>query len=609
MAKLRLETSSSVDKTMDFIYREFNRRAEVSPRGTCPAELALSFLRLCYSQTCGKCVPCRIGLGQLEKLICRLLDGDAEEGTVDLIEQTAKVIADSADCEIGSEAAATVLKAVHGSREDFLSHEKTGRCLVKQQSSIQCQSTCPAHVDIPGYIALTGQGKYDEAMALIRKDNPFPSVCGYVCEHPCETRCRRNMVDSGVNICGIKRFAADHSRKDLVPAKAEATGKKVAVVGGGPAGLTAAYYLSLMGHSVKVFDQRDKLGGMLRYGIPDYRLPQDVLDRDINHILRQGVEVETGVAIESAEQMNKLRKQYDAVLIATGAHVDRKLGVEGEDAQNVISAVELLRAVGGGARPDFKGKTICVIGGGNVAMDCTRTCLRLGAAHVKCLYRRRLDDMTAIREEIEDAQTEGVEMMPMQAPHHVEKGADGKVSAMWIQPQIIGRIGNDGRPSVRSAQADTVRIPCDYVIVAIGQAILIKPFADAGLATQRGTIVTDSTSQAYENVFAAGDAVTGPATVIRAVAAGKVAASNIDAFLGFNHEITCDVEIPGTALSNTPACGRVQTRLRNFDSLAGNFTLASEGMTDEECKQECSRCLRCDHFGLGVLKGGRTVKW
>ena len=609
MAKLRLETSSSVDKTMDFIYREFNRRAEVSPRGTCPAELALSFLRLCYSQTCGKCVPCRIGLGQLEKLICRLLDGDAEEGTVDLIEQTAKVIADSADCEIGSEAAATVLKAVHGSREDFLSHEKTGRCLVKQQSSIQCQSTCPAHVDIPGYIALTGQGKYDEAMALIRKDNPFPSVCGYVCEHPCETRCRRNMVDSGVNICGIKRFAADHSKKDLVPAKAEATGKKIAVVGGGPAGLTAAYYLSLMGHSVKVFDQREKLGGMLRYGIPDYRLPQDVLDRDINHILRQGVEVETGVAIESAEQMNKLRKQYDAVLIATGAHVDRKLGVEGEDAQNVISAVELLRAVGGGARPDFKGKTICVIGGGNVAMDCTRTCLRLGAAHVKCLYRRRLDDMTAIREEIEDAQTEGVEMMPMQAPHHVEKGADGKVSAMWIQPQIIGRIGSDGRPSVRSAQADTVRIPCDYVIVAIGQAILIKPFADAGLATQRGTIVTDSTSQAYENVFAAGDAVTGPATVIRAVAAGKVAASNIDAFLGFNHEITCDVEIPGTALSNTPACGRVQTRLRNFDSLAGNFTLASEGMTDEECKQECSRCLRCDHFGLGVLKGGRTVKW
>ena len=609
MAKLRLETSSSVAKTMDFIYREFNRRAEVSPRGTCPAELALSFLRLCYSQTCGKCVPCRIGLGQLEKLICRLLDGDAEEGTVDLIEQTAKVIADSADCEIGSEAAATVLKAVHGSREDFLSHEKTGRCLVKQQSSIQCQSTCPAHVDIPGYIALTGQGKYDEAMALIRKDNPFPSVCGYVCEHPCETRCRRNMVDSGVNICGIKRFAADHSKKDLVPAKAEATGKKIAVVGGGPAGLTAAYYLSLMGHSVKVFDQREKLGGMLRYGIPDYRLPQEVLDRDINHILRQGVEVETGVAIESAEQMNKLRKQYDAVLIATGAHVDRKLGVEGEDAQNVISAVELLRAVGGGARPDFKGKTICVIGGGNVAMDCTRTCLRLGAAHVKCLYRRRLDDMTAIREEIEDAQTEGVEMMPMQAPHHVEKGADGKVSAMWIQPQIIGRIGSDGRPSVRSAQADTVRIPCDYVIVAIGQAILIKPFADAGLATQRGTIVTDSTSQAYENVFAAGDAVTGPATVIRAVAAGKVAASNIDAFLGFNHEITCDVEIPGTALSNTPACGRVQTRLRNFDSLAGNFTLASEGMTDEECKQECSRCLRCDHFGLGVLKGGRTVKW
>lgn len=417
------------------------------------------------------------------------------------------------------------------------------------------------------------------------------------------------MVDNAVNICGIKRFAADHSGTEIQPKKAAATGKRVAVVGGGPAGLTAAYYLTLMGHSVTVFDQREKLGGMLRYGIPDYRLPQEVLDRDIQHIVSQGVEVRTGMVLNSSDQMNQIRKDYDAVLIATGAHIDRKLNIEGEDAQNVVSAVELLRNVGAGIRPDFKGKTICVIGGGNVAMDCTRTCLRLGAKHVKCLYRRRLDDMTAIREEIEDAQAEGVEMMPMQAPDHVEKDSHGKVAAMWIQPQIIGRIGSDGRPSVRNAATKPIRIPCDYVIVAIGQAILIKPFADAGLSTQRGALVTDSTSQAYENVFAAGDAVTGPATVIRAVAGGKVAASNIDNFLGFNHEITCDVEIPTAALANTPSCGRVQTKLRNFETLVDNFVLASEGMTDEECKQECSRCLRCDHFGLGVLKGGRVEKW
>ena len=609
MAKLRLELYSNVDKTMDFIYREFSRRAEVSPRGTCPVELSLSFLRLCYSQTCGKCTPCRIGLGQLEKLILSLLDGEADEGTVDLIEKTAKVIADSADCEIGSEAAASVLKAVRGFREDFIAHEKTGRCTVELQSSIQCQHTCPAHVDIPGYISLTGAGRYDEALALIRKDNPFPSVCGYVCEHPCETRCRRNMVDNAVNICGIKRFAADHSHKDIRSANAAKTGKKVAVIGGGPAGLTAAYYLTLMGHSVKVFEQREKLGGMLRYGIPDYRLPQDVLDRDIDFIISQGIEVETNVAVEDKAQIDEIKKNYDALYIATGAHIDRKLGIEGETAENVISAVELLRDVGSGKRPDFRGKTVCVIGGGNVAMDCTRTCLRLGARHVKCLYRRRIDDMTAIREEIEDAQAEGVEMLPMQAPHHIEAGTDGKVEAFWIQPQIVGRIGNDGRPSVRNAQTDLVRIPCDYVIVAIGQAILSKPFEAIGVTINRGTLVTDHSSKSIDNVFAGGDAVTGPATVIKAVAAGKVAAANIDEFLGFNHEISTDIVIPSPALSNTPSCGRVQTKLKGFDSLYDNFELASEGMTEEECSQECSRCLRCDHFGLGVLKGGRIEKW
>lgn len=609
MAKLQLEKSSSIDKTLDFIYKEFARRSEVSPRGTCPVELALSFLRLCYSQTCGKCVPCRIGLKQLETLINNLLDGNARPGTTDLIEKTARVIADTADCEIGSETASSILKAVQTSKEDFMAHEDTGRCKIALQSSIQCQQTCPAHVDIPGYIALTGRGRYDEAVALIRKDNPFPSVCGYVCEHPCETKCRRNMVDDGVNICGIKRYASDHSKTDLSPKKEAPTGKKIAVIGAGPAGLTAAYYLTLMGHSVTVFEQREKAGGMLRYGIPEYRLPRPVLDRDINHILNQGVTLETNVSIENKEQLDKIKKQFDAVYIATGAHIDKKIGIEGEDAEGVLSAVELLRDTGSGGRPDLTGKTVCIVGGGNVAMDCTRTCLRLGAKHVKCVYRRRLDDMTAIKEEIEDAMAEGVEMLPMSAPDRIEKDKDGKAVAFWIQNQIIGRIGADGRPSVRNASSKPVRIPCDYIVVAIGQAILSKPFEEIGVSINRGALVTDSSSKSVDNIFAGGDAVTGPATVIRAVAAGKVAANNIDRFLGYDHEIGTEIEIPEAGLSNTPSCGRVQTKLRTFDSLAGNFELASNGMTEEECKQECSRCLRCDHFGLGVLKGGRIEKW
>ena len=611
MSRLSIETPGRAQNVLDGLHRDMERRIGASAYGLCPVDMSLNYLRLCHAQTCGKCVPCRIGLGQLEVLIEQVLDRTATMETINIIERTAKVIADSAGCAIGYEAAHMVLKGIRGFREDYEEHVQHGRCISVLSYPVPCVSACPAHVDVPGYVALVNEGRYEEAVKLIRKDNPFPSACAYVCEHPCEAHCRRAMVDDAINICGLKRFAVDHAKAEPAKILYEKTGKTVGIIGGGPGGLTAAYYLAQMGHQVTVYEQRPKLGGMLRYGIPDYRLPQEVLERDIEHILTTGINVITDVSIGRDVTMEDIQKSYDAVYISIGAHNDKKIGIEGEDAENVVSAVSLLRRIDEGNAPDFTGKRICVIGGGNVSMDATRTAKRLGAESVTCVYRRRVDDMTALAEEIEEAMAEGCQILPLQAPARIEKDAEGKVAALWTVPQIIGPYGKDGRPKPIPADVPEFRIACDYVIVAIGQAIDARPFEAIGIKTFKGMIQAEDTSSVadVDNVFAGGDAVSGPATVIRAVAAGKVAAANIDAYLGFEHKIKTDVVVPPAHLTNAPPCGRVNMKSHCTPDCKGNFDLVVEGMSRKEADQESERCLRCDYFGFGSFRGGRTGEW
>ena len=611
MSRLSIETPGRAQNVLDGLHRDMERRIGASAYGLCPVDMSLNYLRLCHAQTCGKCVPCRIGLGQLEVLIEQVLDRTATMETINIIERTAKVIADSAGCAIGYEAAHMVLKGIRGFREDYEEHVQHGRCISVLSYPVPCVSACPAHVDVPGYVALVNEGRYEEAVKLIRKDNPFPSACAYVCEHPCEAHCRRAMVDDAINICGLKRFAVDHAKAEPAKILYEKTGKTVGIIGGGPGGLTAAYYLAQMGHQVTVYEQRPKLGGMLRYGIPDYRLPQEVLERDIEHILTTGINVITDVSIGRDVTMEDIQKSYDAVYISIGAHNDKKIGIEGEDAENVVSAVSLLRRIDEGNAPDFTGKRICVIGGGNVSMDATRTAKRLGAESVTCVYRRRVDDMTALAEEIEEAMAEGCQILPLQAPARIEKDAEGKVAALWTVPQIIGPYGKDGRPKPIPADVPEFRIACDYVIVAIGQAIDARPFEAIGIKTFKGMIQAEDTSSVadVDNVFAGGDAVSGPATVIRAVAAGKVAAANIDAYLGFEHKIKTDVVVPPAHLTNAPPCGRVNLKSHCTRVCKGNFDLVVEGMSRKEADQESERCLRCDYFGFGSFRGGRTGEW
>jgi len=610
MSRLEVKMPAQTQAVIEQIYSSMERRIDANPPGLCPVDMTLNFLNLCQAQTCGKCVPCRVGLDQLSLMIREVLDGNPDEDILDRIKTTAQVVVDSADCAIGIDAGQLVLNALIAFRDDFEEHVKEGRCLGGLEDAVPCVAKCPAAVDIPGYVALVNEGRCADAIKLIRKDNPFPVSCAYICEHPCENRCRRKMVDGAINIRGLKRYAVDMAGDVENPPCAEATGKTVAVVGGGPSGLTAAYYLALMGHKVTVYDMHKKLGGMMRYGIPSYRYPREKLDGEIASILSLGIEAHTETKIGVDISFDELKNNFDAVYVAIGAHTDKKVGIEGEEAKGVISAVEMLRGIGNDEMPDFTGLNVAVIGGGNVAMDCTRSAIRLGAKTVTCVYRRRQEDMTAQAEEVEGAIAEGAEVLTLHAPLKIEVDAEGKASALWAQPQIIGEMDKAGRPRPNTASADPIRIPADVVIVAIGQAIEYQTFEAAGIKTKWGTLVAGTdTKTAVEGVFSGGDCVTGPATVIRAIAAGKAAAANIDEYLGFNHEIKVDVDVPTPRCADLRPRGRVNCRERAAAERKNDFACMEHCMTCEEATKESSRCLRCDHFGYGIFKGGRVDKW
>lgn len=610
MSRLSIITQNTAQQTVEQLYKDIERRISASPSGLCPVDLASSFIKMCHSQSCGKCVPCRIGLGQLENLMEKILDGNGELSDIDLLEKTANSIYYTADCAIGYESAQMALTALKGFREDFVEHIVYNRCTCELNQPVPCVAQCPAGVDIPGYIALVEAERYADAVRLIRKDNPMPAVCGLICEHPCEVRCRRTMMDDPINIRALKKFAVDHAGNVPVPKPATATNKKVAIIGGGPAGLSCAYYLALMGHSVTIFEAKKSLGGMLRYGIPNYRLPRATLDEEIKTILSTGITVKMGVKAGENPSVKDLRKEFDAVYIAIGAHIDKKIGIEGEDADGVISAVEMLRDIGDDKYPNFDGKDIVVIGGGNVAMDVARSAIRLNAKSVKIVYRRRISDMTAMREEVDGAIAEGCEVLELCAPLRIEKNNENKAVALWIKPQIIGEFAW-GRPKPTNSAQEEERLACDLVLVAIGQGIESKDFEKLGIPVRRDAIDTLQCSGVKDSdgIFAGGDCVTGPATVIRAIAGGKVAAANIDEYLGFEHIISVDVSVPPIRLDDRKSCGRVTLKERSALERVKDFDSFECGMTCEEAVQESRRCLRCDHFGFGIFKGGRNEKW
>lgn len=609
MARLSVAPRAKDDAKFATFLDEYERRVEATPPGMCAVAMQLDLLRAGGCQTCGKCVPCREGIAHIETLLEEVLAFDAEPDALDEIRAQAAVVRDTADCAIGWHAAEVLLAGLDTFKEEFESHVKQGKCREGVAQTVPCETLCPAHVNVPAYIALAGSGDYAGAIGMIRKDNPFPTACAFVCEHPCENRCRRTLIDAPINIRGIKKFAVDQLAADQVetPAPAAPTGKKVAIVGGGPSGLTCAYFCALMGHEVHVLEMRKQLGGMMRYGIPAYRFPRERLDEDIRAIVSAGnVTVHTECRID-AEGMRRLSEEYDAVYVAIGAQGGKTLKLDGADAEGVMSAVDLLTKIGDGDYPDFTGKNVVVVGGGNVAMDCARTSVRAGAASVTVAYRRRLEDMTALRAEIDSAMQEGVEMMTLQAPDHIEV-EDGRAVALHTQPQFIGPVKR-GRPAPQKADKPLVRVPADVVLIAVGQDIESAPFEEAGMQADRTYFEADDGLKSVgslDNVFVGGDCQVGPKTVIIAIGAGKVAARNIDDYLEFNHELDCGVEVPPAAANWRQPCGRVNIVERPARERKGDFDAVEVEMSAEEAFQEARRCLRCDHFGCGVLDEGRV---
>ena len=609
MARLSVAPRAKDDSKFATFLDEYERRVEATPPGMCAVAMQLDLLRAGGCQTCGKCVPCREGIAHIATLLEEVLAFDVEPDVLDEIRAQATVVRDTADCAIGWHAAEVLLAGLDSFKEEFENHVKQGKCREGVAQTVPCETLCPAHVNVPAYIALAGSGDYAGAIGMVRKDNPFPTACAFVCEHPCENRCRRTLIDAPINIRGIKKFAVDQLAADQVPTPAPAapTGKKVAIVGGGPSGLTCAYFCALMGHEVHVLEMRKQLGGMMRYGIPAYRFPRERLDEDIRAIVSAGnVTVHTECRID-AEGMRRLSEEYDAVYVAIGAQGGKTLKLDGADAEGVMSAVDLLTKIGDGDYPDFTGKNVVVAGGGNVAMDCARTSVRAGAASVTVAYRRRLEDMTALRAEIDSAMQEGVEMMTLQAPDHIEV-EDGRAVALHTQPQFIGPVKR-GRPAPQKADKPLVRAPADVVLIAVGQDIESAPFEEAGMQADRTYFEADDGLKSVgslDNVFVGGDCQVGPKTVIIAIGAGKVAARNIDDYLGFNHELDCGVEVPPAAANWRQPCGRVNIVERPARERKGDFDAVEAEMSAEEAFQEARRCLRCDHFGCGVLDEGRV---
>ena len=592
----------------------------VMDEATCMVDIARFFTDFCAKESCGKCAPCRIGTRRMLEVLERITRGEGEPADLDLLEALGKTIKEGSLCGLGQTAPNPVLSTLRHFRDEYEVHIREKRCPSHSCEALartSCSSACPAHVNVPEYVALIAEGRFAGALEVIRRRNPFPSVCGRACHHPCETFCRRGDTDEPVAIRQLKRFISDWEQETPDP-PLKWRGPRyghVAVVGAGPAGLTAAYFLALAGRDVTVFEALDTVGGMLAVGIPKYRLPQEALVHDIEYIRRAGVNIVTGRRIGSIQELRD--EGFQAVFLAVGAHKGGKLGVPGEDLEGVEDALSFLRKVCLDELKTVKGRVI-VVGGGNAAIDSARAALRLGAESVTILYRRTADEMPATRDEIEDAGVEGVQFVFLSAVRALE--GDGRARAVRCVRMQLGDADESGRRRPIPIRDSEYTMEADWVIAAVGQypdlefavgdkcvivshgRLDVNPVTlrtDGGDVFAGGDAVTGdpvSPRAGGRDVFAGGDAVTGAATIVDAIAAGQRAAMAIDKFLGGKGELPVDHGWAAPCKPDELSAARPRHSVETLPLFRrrGNFAEVVMGFCREDACNEAHRCLRCD---------------
>jgi len=480
-----------------------------------------------------------------------------------------------------------------------------------------CVLACPAQTDCQGYTGLIGLGKYKEAVALMKEKLPLPASIGRVCPHPCEEECRRELVEEPVSLAFLKYFAAD---KDLFsdepyrPEIAESTDKRVAIIGGGPGGLSAAYFLRLKGHDVTIFEGLEKMGGMLRYGIPEYRLPKEVLDKEIDLIKELGVTLKNNVWFNKDIMLEQLRKDYNAVLVSVGAWNSLSIGCKGEELDGVYGGIDLLLDVAQNGelvtKQTFKDKAVAVVGGGNVAMDCCRTLIRLGADKVYIIYRRTRNEMPAEEIEIVEAAEEGVIFKTLRNPNEII-AQNGKVTQIRLQVMELGEPDASGRRAPVAVSGQEEVLDVDAIFAAIGQKTVPDGFEEIEF-TKQGTIGTNKSYQTnLPGVFAVGDAVNDGASIaIAAIGAARVAAEAMDKYMSgeeivIQEPVLVRRTVTEDDVASTEKMSRVKMPHLTPEERRSNFNQVNLGLSEEVAQKEAARCLECgcqDYFDCKLIK-------